>query len=109
MAHPPNTAIIPRGTDRGFRADIDGADGTETMKLVVSRQTPASIGVVGLLIKSLTWSAITSTFNCTLTATETQALAKGVYIAIVWRTDTDNKDVPIIDGSFTIVDTPRAS
>lgn len=101
--------MIPRGTDRGFRALITGAVGTETMKLVVSTQVPGAFGTVGLLVKSLTWAASTGTFDCTLSAAETQALAKGQYVVVVWRTDTNNKDVPIINGSFTIVDSPRAA
>jgi len=104
-----NRASIPRGTSRIFRAAIDGAAGTETMKLVVAAANPTSYDAAGSLVRSLIWDASTSTFFCVLTATDTQSLTVGNYYACVWRTDSSSEDVPIAPGQFVVTDTPRAS
>lgn len=110
-----NRATIPRNTARTFRADIAGAIGTETIKLVVAAANPTSFGVIGSLVKALTWDPATpgtanpaGTFFCLLTATD-NGFAVGNYFACVWRTDGGNEDVPIAPGQFVYVDNPRAA
>lgn len=107
-----NSATIPRATARTFAATVVGFSGTETLKLVVGRTE----GSAGDIVKALTWDSVTYTsptkarFTCTLTAANTAALTSGLtYRAVVWRTDSGSEDVPIIDGRFVIVDTPRVS
>lgn len=101
----PNMATIPRGTAWLFELEPPTSyTGAESLRLVVGYNDD---GATGDLVKTLTWDG-EELFTCTLTAADTQSLVAGrVYRAVVWRINVGQESVPVLDGQFRIVDTPR--